>query len=172
MQDAYRLTADDRVLHKTRLSFDVSVWEMFWPLLDRRGWSSSPVRGHQRDPTRLARLIDRHRVTTAHFVPVHARRLPGRAGRRRGCAGLRRVICSGEALDPELAHRFHATCGAALHNLYGPTEASVDVTALARAGRRPTGVRADRPADLEHPGARPGRLPAAGAGRAWWVTST
>ena len=36
MQDAYGLTADDRVLQKTPSSFDVSVWEFFWPLIDRR----------------------------------------------------------------------------------------------------------------------------------------
>ena len=33
MQDAYRLGATDRVLQKTPFSFDVSVWEFFWPLM-------------------------------------------------------------------------------------------------------------------------------------------
>ena len=33
MQDAFKLTEFDRVLQKTALSFDVSVWEFFWPLL-------------------------------------------------------------------------------------------------------------------------------------------
>ncbi|MEV4770082.1 amino acid adenylation domain-containing protein [Micromonospora humida] len=126
MQDRYRLTAADRVMHKTSLSFDVSVWEMFWPLSTGAAVVVADA-DDQRDPTRLARLIDRQRVTTAHFVPsVLAAFLAEPVATH--CVGLRRVICSGEALDPELAHRFHATCGADLHNLYGPTEASVDVT--------------------------------------------
>ena len=33
MQDAYSLTEEDRVLQKTPFSFDVSVWEFFWPLM-------------------------------------------------------------------------------------------------------------------------------------------
>ncbi|MEU1601783.1 amino acid adenylation domain-containing protein [Micromonospora matsumotoense] len=144
MQDRYRLTADDRVLHKTSLSFDVSVWEMFWPLSTGAAVVVAGTRD-QRDPTRLARLIDRHRVTTAHFVPsVLAAFLAEPVATH--CAGLRRVICSGEALDPELAHRFHATCGAELHNLYGPTEASVDVTHWpVPAGARPAYVPIGRP---------------------------
>ncbi|WP_157654384.1 AMP-binding protein, partial [Burkholderia ubonensis] len=33
MQHAYALGADDAVLQKTPFSFDVSVWEFFWPLV-------------------------------------------------------------------------------------------------------------------------------------------
>src|SRR3989338_6307489 len=34
MQEAYQLTEVDRVLQKTPFSFDVSVWEFFWPLMN------------------------------------------------------------------------------------------------------------------------------------------
>ncbi|MFD3455113.1 non-ribosomal peptide synthase/polyketide synthase [Streptomyces sp. NPDC058691] len=128
MQDAYGLTPDDRVLQKTPSSFDVSVWEFFWPLITGATLVVARPEGHK-DPAYLAALIQRRGVTTAHFVPSMLRAFldePAAAG----CASLRRVLCSGEALPAPLTVRFHQVLGAAgLHNLYGPTEASVDVTA-------------------------------------------
>ncbi|MDX3071016.1 non-ribosomal peptide synthase/polyketide synthase [Streptomyces sp. MI02-7b] len=128
MQDAYGLTPDDRVLQKTPSSFDVSVWEFFWPLITGAALVVARPEGHK-DPAYLAGLIRRRGVTTAHFVPSMLRAFldePAAAA----CTALRRVLCSGEALPAPLAARFHEVLGAAgLHNLYGPTEASVDVTA-------------------------------------------
>ncbi|MFE0627637.1 non-ribosomal peptide synthase/polyketide synthase [Streptomyces sp. NPDC058864] len=128
MQDTYGLTADDRVLQKTPSSFDVSVWEFFWPLITGATLVLARPEGHK-DPAYLAGLIQESGVTTAHFVPSMLRAFldePAAAA----CTGLRRVICSGEALPAALAARFHEVLGTAgLHNLYGPTEASVDVTA-------------------------------------------
>ncbi|MYX24502.1 non-ribosomal peptide synthetase, partial [Streptomyces sp. SID8380] len=128
MQDHHRLGAGDRVLQKTPAGFDVSVWEFFWPLVT--GATLVVVRpgGHQ-DPAHLADLIRRERVTTAHFVPSMLRAFLAEPTAP-GCASLRRVVCSGEALPAPLAARFHEVLpGCRLHNLYGPTEASVDVTA-------------------------------------------
>ncbi|MGK4003929.1 amino acid adenylation domain-containing protein [Sorangium sp. So ce1036] len=127
MQERYGLTAGDRVLQKTPFSFDVSVWELFWPLMT--GACLVVARpGDHRDGERLVELITRHGVTTLHFVPPMLQAFletPGVAS----CASLRRVICSGEALPSELARRFfERLSGAELHNLYGPTEASIDVT--------------------------------------------
>nr|WP_107488033.1 non-ribosomal peptide synthetase [Streptomyces sp. LUP47B] len=127
MQDTYRLGADDRVLQKTPASFDVSVWEFFWPLITGAGLVVARPEGHK-DPAYLAELIRRERVTTAHFVPSMLAAFlaePTSAD----CAPLRRVICSGEELPTSLARRFSSSLDAELHNLYGPTEASVDVTA-------------------------------------------
>jgi amino acid adenylation domain-containing protein len=128
MQEAYGLTADDVVLQKTPFSFDVSVWEFFWPLMAGARLVVARPEGH-RDPAYLAGLIEREGVTTVHFVPsMLAAFLDGAdAGR---CASLRRVVCSGEALSADLAARFHARMPSSteLHNLYGPTEAAVDVT--------------------------------------------
>ena len=68
MQDAYRLTLDDAVLQKTPFSFDVSVWEFFWPLMTgARLVIAAP--GAHRDPTRLVETIRKYSVTTLHFVP-------------------------------------------------------------------------------------------------------
>ncbi|MFD7130755.1 amino acid adenylation domain-containing protein [Streptomyces sp. NPDC059894] len=128
MRDAYRLTPDDRVLQKTPASFDVSVWEFFWPLISGATLVLARPGGH-RDPAYLAGLIRERRVTTAHFVPSMLRVFldDPAAGRTRGV--LRRVVCSGEALPTDLADRCAAALpGTALHNLYGPTEAAVDVT--------------------------------------------
>ncbi|WP_062648989.1 non-ribosomal peptide synthetase [Streptomyces maremycinicus] len=128
MQDTYRLDAADRVLQKTPAGFDVSVWEFFWPLVAGAALVLARPEGHQ-DPAYLAALIQRQHITTAHFVPSMLRAFldePAAAG----CTGLRRVMCSGEALPAPLAARFHRVLpGSRLHNLYGPTEASVDVTA-------------------------------------------
>jgi amino acid adenylation domain-containing protein len=128
MQDRYGLTASDRVLHKTPFGFDVSVWELFWPLLEGAVLVLARPGGH-RDPAYIADLVREQRVTTVHFVPsmLEIFLTEPTAG---CCASLRRVICSGEALPPHAQARFFELFeDVELHNLYGPTEASVDVTA-------------------------------------------
>ncbi|WP_437089366.1 amino acid adenylation domain-containing protein [Streptomyces sp. enrichment culture] len=127
MQDTYRLTGEDRVLQKTPAGFDVSVWEFFWPLITGAALVLAEPGGH-RDPAYLAGLIRDQGVTTAHFVPSMLQVFLAEPAAAR-CTGLRRVLCSGEALPAAVADRFHRLLPAALHNLYGPTEASVDVTA-------------------------------------------
>ncbi|HEX7240435.1 MAG TPA: amino acid adenylation domain-containing protein, partial [Longimicrobiaceae bacterium] len=127
MQDRYGLTADDVVLQKTPFSFDVSVWEFFWPLMTGARLVLARPEGH-RDPEYLSELIEREGVTTLHFVPSMLQAFL-EAGEPERCGSVRRVVCSGEALSPEVAERFHGRLPAAeLHNLYGPTEAAVDVT--------------------------------------------
>jgi amino acid adenylation domain-containing protein len=128
MQKRYGLTAEDAVLQKTPASFDVSVWEFFWPLLAGARLVLAEPGGH-RDPGYLRALVAQERITTAHFVPsMLALFLPEEAGDA-GCAPLRRIICSGEELPVDLALRCLRTLpGAELHNLYGPTEAAIDVS--------------------------------------------
>ncbi|MFJ4579131.1 amino acid adenylation domain-containing protein [Streptomyces echinatus] len=133
MQEEYALEPGECVLQKTPFTFDVSVWEFFWPLLaGARLHLLAP--GAHRDPRAVAAAVRTHGVTTLHFVPPmldlflaepDAARLPS----------LRRVVCSGEALRPETVARFLAVHGTAagapgLYNLYGPTEAAIDVTHL------------------------------------------
>ncbi|BBL77217.1 hypothetical protein MishRS11D_43150 (plasmid) [Methylomagnum ishizawai] len=127
MQEAYRLGPDDTVLHKTPCGFDVSVWEFFWPLLAGARLAIAPPGAH-RDPARLAGLIRDHRVTTLHFVPSMLAEFVAHADDQ-PYPGLRRIVCSGEALPAELRDRaFQRFPGVDLHNLYGPTEAAIDVT--------------------------------------------
>ena len=129
MQEAYGLGAGDRVLQKTPFSFDVSVWEFFWPLAVGARLVMARPDGH-RDPEYLNDVIAAEKVTTLHFVPSMLRAFLGVESRGR-CRSLRRVIASGEELSTELGERFHARLGGVeLHNLYGPTEAAVDVTAI------------------------------------------
>jgi amino acid adenylation domain-containing protein len=127
MQARYRLTPRDRVLQKTPLSFDVSVWELFWPLLAGAGLVLARPGGH-REPAYLAAVIARQAVTVVHFVPSMLQSFLPEPGAGR-CDSLRLVICSGEALSGELLAQFFARFPCELHNLYGPTEAAVDVTA-------------------------------------------
>ncbi len=128
MQEQYGLCANDRVMQKTPFSFDVSVWEFFWPLLAGARLVIARPDGH-RDSAYLVDLIRDSRVTTLHFVPSMLRVFLEQDGVEACGASLRRVICSGEALPAELQKRFFARLpGTELHNLYGPTEAAVDVT--------------------------------------------
>ncbi len=126
MQEQYRLTESDKVLQKTPFSFDVSVWEFFWPLLFGAQLVVAKPGGH-RDPAYLCRLIELEQITVLHFVPSMLRIFLEEPGVSE-CASLRHVICSGEALPFDLQQQFFSLSTAQLHNLYGPTEAAVDVT--------------------------------------------
>lgn len=128
MQDAYQLGPSDCVLQKTPFSFDVSVWEFFWPLMTGASIHVAKPGGH-RDNEYLVDTIASAGVTTVHFVPSMLGLFLTAKGLDR-LSGLRQVICSGEALPYELTRRFFEKLPRTrLHNLYGPTEASIDVTA-------------------------------------------
>ncbi|HST58657.1 MAG TPA: amino acid adenylation domain-containing protein, partial [Longimicrobium sp.] len=128
MQAEYGIGADDVVLQKTPFSFDVSVWEFFWPLQQGATLVVARPDGH-RDPGYLQDVIGAAGVTTLHFVPSMLQQFVETADAGR-CTSLRRVLCSGEALPPALVEAFHARWPrpVELHNLYGPTEAAVDVS--------------------------------------------
>ncbi|ARU88537.1 non-ribosomal peptide synthetase [Pseudomonas sp. M30-35] len=126
MQDAFPIGPNDRVLQKTPYSFDVSVWEFFWPLITGATLVMARPDGH-RDPAYLSQLIQQEQVTTLHFVPSMLRAFveePSLAD----CHSLRQVFASGEALPVDLVKRFMGQHPAALINLYGPTEAAIDVS--------------------------------------------
>ncbi len=130
MQKTYGLGADDAVLQKTPASFDVSVWEFFWPLRTGARLVLAKPGGHK-DAGYLRDLLVSERITTAHFVPSMLTVFLAEDGVEAATA-LRRVICSGEELPLASATDFTARlpwCG--LHNLYGPTEAAIDVSAWA-----------------------------------------
>ena len=128
MQDAYSLKAHDAVLQKTPFSFDVSVWEFFWPLFTGARLVMARPEGHK-DPAYLCEVIAAEQITTLHFVPSMLDVFLAH-GDVSQAAGLVRVMCSGEALPGSLVRRFKQQLpGIGLYNLYGPTEAAVDVTA-------------------------------------------
>lgn len=135
MQRAYPLGAEDVILQKTTFTFDVSVWELFW-------WAYAGASAHflapgaEKEPEAIVRAIERHEVTTLHFVPsmlhlflAYLEKQPDQIAALRS---LRFVFASGEALLPDQAARFNALLNeknaTKLINLYGPTEATVDVS--------------------------------------------
>ncbi|MFC7277305.1 amino acid adenylation domain-containing protein [Paractinoplanes rhizophilus] len=128
MQAEYGLEPGEAVLQKTPLSFDVSGWEVHWPLAAGGRIVLARPDGH-RDPGYLARLIAEREVTTVHFVPSMLRVFLADPGVRHSAGSLRRIVCSGEELPRDLAAQcLQVLPGVALHNLYGPTEAAIDVT--------------------------------------------
>jgi amino acid adenylation domain-containing protein len=127
MQHEYPIGQGDRVLQKTPYSFDVSVWELFWPLMEGATLVYAKPGGHK-DPAYLRDLIIGGGITTLHFVPSMLGIFLMTEGVSH-CGSLRQVFCSGEALQLEHSRAFYRQLPhARLHNLYGPTEASVDVS--------------------------------------------
>ncbi len=126
MQDEYQLTEKDIILQKTPFSFDVSVWEFFWPLLNGATLHIALPGGHK-DPSYLIDEITKRKITVIHFVPTMLHEFLEHPSVSK-CTSLRHTICSGEALPHSLMTKFLKTLPSRLHNLYGPTEASVDVT--------------------------------------------
>ncbi|HEO0775246.1 TPA: enterobactin non-ribosomal peptide synthetase EntF [Klebsiella pneumoniae] len=129
MQDRYPLSADDVVAQKTPCSFDVSVWEFWWPFIAGAQLVMAEPEAH-RDPQAMQQFFARYGVTTTHFVPSMLAAFVASldADSVAACRTLRRVFCSGEALPTELCREWERLTGAPLHNLYGPTEAVVDVS--------------------------------------------
>ncbi|WP_226893766.1 non-ribosomal peptide synthetase [Nisaea sediminum] len=132
MQERFGIGAGDKVLQKTPYTFDVSVWEFFWPLMCGACLVVAKPGGHK-DPDYLARLMEEEGISVLHFVPSMLQAFLGHGGsaaRLNQCNSLRYVMCSGEALSPSLVERFESLKpgNAELHNLYGPTEAAIDVT--------------------------------------------
>ncbi|GAC66273.1 non-ribosomal peptide synthetase [Gordonia soli] len=131
MQAAYDLTPSDRVLQKTPSTFDVSVWEFYWPLITGAALVIPRPDGH-RDPWYLREVIAEHGVTTTHFVPsmlaTFADALRGDEQTRADLKTLSTIVTSGEALTPTTVGATAEVTSAPIHNLYGPTEAAIDVT--------------------------------------------
>ena len=127
MQATYPLDETDVLMQKAPISFDVSVWECFWPLITGcRLVLAGP--GEHRDPHRIAQLVQEHGVTTLHFVPPLLQLFVDEPLAAE-CTSLRRLFSGGEALPAELRNRVLAQLPAVqLHNRYGPTETAINVT--------------------------------------------
>ena len=126
-RDYLGLGADDVVLHKTPITFDVSVWELFLPLQVGARIVVAEPDAH-RDAAALVDLVRAQRISVAHFVPSMLSVFVDEPAVS-SCRSLRHILASGEELTPEVARRTELATGAIVHNLYGPTEAAIDVTA-------------------------------------------
>ncbi|PAT73491.1 hypothetical protein CJ738_04305 [Klebsiella pneumoniae] len=136
MQDRYPLSADDVVAQKTPCSFDVSVWEFWWPFIAGAQLVMAEPEAH-RDPQAMQQFFARYGVTTTHFVPSMLAAFVASldADSVAACRTLRRVFCSGEALPTELCREWERLTGARC------------ITCTARRRRRWTSA-GTRPADL------------------------
>lgn len=128
MQEMFHLQRSDNVLQKTPLGFDVSVWEIFWPLSVGASLTLANPDGH-REPAHLSTIIATRKVSVVHFVPSMLRAFLN-AGWGTSLNSLRLLICSGESLSNDLVERVAECSNTEIWNLYGPTEAAIDVTAF------------------------------------------
>ncbi|MCX8132185.1 MAG: amino acid adenylation domain-containing protein [Clostridia bacterium] len=129
-QKKFNLKPGERVAQKTSCCFDISVWELYWPLM--YGGTLCPVRKEiVRNPWELAQWLIDTKINIMHFVPslfgefVHALEDEDYYFK-----DLRWLIFSGEALPMSYIQEWIDKHGMStkLANLYGPTEASIDVT--------------------------------------------
>jgi amino acid adenylation domain-containing protein len=126
MMHALEVGPGDRVLQKTSIGFDVSVWELLMPLMAGGRLVFAAPRAH-RDPVEIAKVMSAERVTLVHFVPamlgVFLEQEPIPA-----FPDLSAVVCSGEALPAPMRDLAESSLSVPVYNLYGPTEAAIDVT--------------------------------------------
>jgi amino acid adenylation domain-containing protein len=125
MKRRFTAEADTKILNKTSINFDLSVWEIFLPLIS----GSVLVLADQEqsgDPEELAKLIRRYKVTDVQFVPPLLRTFVASTALS-SCPSIRRIFSAGEALSKKLCEDILVNPGIGLHNLYGPTEASICV---------------------------------------------
>ena len=130
MQKHFPLSPNDRVLQKTPYSFDVSVWEFFWPLTSGATLVMAKPDGHK-DPHYLSDIIAEQQISALHFIPsmLNAFLLTPQA---HFADSVHSVFCSGEALELIDVHTLRRQAPhVQLHNLYGPTEASIEVSHFA-----------------------------------------
>ena len=134
MQKAYPIGSLDVIIQKTPITFDVSVWELFWWFFNGSKLFLMKA-GAEKNVEAIVEAIEQYNISTIHFVPsmfnifldyISIRNCLGRV------ASLRQVFCSGEALNSGSVEKFnrliHCQGKPLLINLYGPTEATVDVT--------------------------------------------
>ncbi len=131
MQKAFQLQPGERVAQKTSCCFDISVWELFWPLMV--GATVCPVETETvKNPWRLAQWMKDTQINILHFVPsLFGEFIAALEADSWTFPDLRWLIFSGEALPVPFIQRWIDKYGMSvgLANLYGPTEASIDVTA-------------------------------------------
>ncbi|MGH3886642.1 MAG: amino acid adenylation domain-containing protein [Pseudonocardiaceae bacterium] len=144
-QELLGFGAGDAVLFKAPMGFDISINEVFLPLVSgARLVVAEP--GGERDIEYLLEVIERERVTFVYLVSSMLDlllELPDVAVRARV---LKHVWCGGEALSPALFDRFRASLDAVMYHGYGPAEATIGVTHQCyRPGQSRDGVTIGRP---------------------------
>ncbi|MFJ9750091.1 non-ribosomal peptide synthetase [Streptomyces chartreusis] len=118
---------DDASLFKAPLSFDISINEIFLPLVS--GARLVVLRpGGERDPQHLLSVIAEQRVTFTYLVSSMLDVLLEMAGDSGRLDSLRHVWCGGEVLTPELYERFRTRLDIPMYHGYGPAETTIGVS--------------------------------------------
>jgi amino acid adenylation domain-containing protein len=125
-REAFAIGPSDAMLQRASFGFDVSVWEVFGPLVSGGRVVLLPPGGH-RDPAVVTRALAEGRVTLANFTPSALDVLLDQEDLAARAASLRQVFVGAEALTAALRDRFFAVLQAPLTNMYGPTEAAIDL---------------------------------------------
>jgi amino acid adenylation domain-containing protein len=126
LQETYRMGEYDKLLQKSPYSFDVSIWEFFWPLMCGAVLVVAKPKGHL-DNAYLWDMIKHHEITHIQFVPTMLQTFLSE-DQAEDLMHLKHVFLCGEPLTATLNERFNRLMSAQLHNLYGPTEAAVFIT--------------------------------------------
>lgn len=126
LQKTYQLTERDRILQKTPFSFDISTWELFWPLMIGACVVLAKPGGHQ-DTMYLVKLIAQEQITIVHMVPsmlqIFLDELDLETSSPEDCSSLRQIFSAGEALPFALKeHFFERVRDCQLHDIYGSAE--------------------------------------------------
>lgn len=137
----FGLGPGDRVVQRTSLSFDASVWEIFSTLTS--GAELVLYEGEAADVIALEQLLVGRSATVLQCVPSLLAALADWGCLARA-SSLRLVCCGGEPLGPDLAQRVHQARPVELVNLYGPTETTIDAT-FARIGEGLNAIPIGRP---------------------------
>ncbi|APM38917.1 non-ribosomal peptide synthetase [Clostridium kluyveri] len=129
-QDTFRLKPGERVAQKTSCCFDISVWELFWPLM-YGGIVCPASKETVKNPWSLGKWLIDTKINIMHFVPsLFGEFVNALEDDDYNFKDLRWLIFSGEALPMATIQKWIDKHGLSigLANLYGPTEASIDVT--------------------------------------------
>jgi fengycin family lipopeptide synthetase B len=130
-QNLFQMQPGDRVAQKTSCSFDISVWEIYWPLM-AGGQISIVDKNIVRNPWAFSEWLATESINYLHFVPsMLGEFLHSIEDDVPNLPALKYLVCSGEALPRSFVRHWFELFGERipLANLYGPTEASIDVSA-------------------------------------------
>ncbi|PMU83333.1 non-ribosomal peptide synthetase [Pseudomonas sp. GP01-A5] len=129
MQGCLKLDHSDRVLQKTAISFDASVWEFWLPLMSGAQLVLAAPQLNL-DLTTLWVEVERWGISVLQMAPSLLQALLPLATREH-LASLRLLLCGGEALSAHLSRQVLGLFDGELRNLYGPTEATIDTSSHA-----------------------------------------
>lgn len=123
MKETFRINTTTKILAKTSISFDISIWELFLPLISG-GTVILKKRTHLESPEQLVAAINENKVDTIQFVPSGLKLFTD-ADALNQTPSLTKIFCGGEKMSKKLKGDVLKEFRGELYNLYGPTEASI-----------------------------------------------